>query len=130
MKVKVTTTVRPTNAYRAIVRAMREERPMFVSYTRANGSHTDRWIEPYAVTRNARGDRYARVMDRTSGETRTFRVDRIGAYALGPAFAFRVINPSEIVLSPEDDQAYREWADETQRQFVDHASVHPELMAV
>lgn len=128
MKIRLTTNVRPHSAYRTIVRAMREQRPVFVRYTRANGSTTTRTIEPYAITRNQAGDRYVRVADWKSGETRTFRLDRIDAYGVGPAYGFRLINPDEVSLSPEDDRAYRAWAEAQQRAFIEHVSAHPELM--
>lgn len=130
MRVQLTTNVRPYSAYRTIVRAMRERRPVFVQYTRENGSHTTRTIEPYAITRNAKGDRYVRVLDWKSGEKRTFRLDRINAYGLGPAFSFRLVDDDEVTLSPDDESAYREWAEAQQRAFVEHASSHPELMGV
>lgn len=63
----------------AVKHAMRLHRPMTISYTRANGSDTVRTIEPYALTRNADGDWYVRAMDRTSGESRTWRLDRVSA---------------------------------------------------
>jgi predicted DNA-binding transcriptional regulator YafY len=127
MKVQLTETVRPTNAYRAVVRAMREQRPLFVRYTRVNGSHTSRTVEPYAVTRNQAGDRYVRATDWKTGESRTLRLDRIDAYGLGPAFGFKMIEDTAVHMSPEDDAAYREWADEQQRAFIEHAVSHPEL---
>lgn len=123
MKVQLTTTVRPTNVYRAVVRAMREQRPLTVRYTRANGSHTTRTVEPYAITRNkATGDRYVRAMDWQSGESRTLRLDRVDAYGLGSAFGFRLIDEDSVHMAPEDEAAYKEWADEQRRAFVDHAS--------
>jgi predicted DNA-binding transcriptional regulator YafY len=67
-------------ALSAVKRAMRLHRPMTLSYTRANGSDTVRTIEPYALTRNAAGDLYVRAMDRESGQSRTWRLDRMVAY--------------------------------------------------
>jgi predicted DNA-binding transcriptional regulator YafY len=69
--------------HRDIVKAMRLRRPVTVSYTRANGSETVRTIEPFMITRNKDGAPYVRVMDRESGEARTFRLDRISAYTVG-----------------------------------------------
>jgi len=121
MKINLTTTVRPVNAYRMIVRAMREQRPVTVEYTRANGSKTTRTVEPYMITRNKAGDRYVRAMDWQSEESRTFRLDRITAYGLGPAFGFKITPPEGVHLTPEDRAAYNEWADEQQKAFFDHA---------
>lgn len=119
MNVRLISNVRPYSVYRTMVRAMREQRPVAVKYTRANGSHTVRTVEPYAVTRNKAGDRYVRVLDRKTSEKRTFRLDRITAYGLGPAFCFRLAGKDDVVLTPEDTAAYRAWADEQQRAFVE-----------
>lgn len=129
MKINLRPATRPVVTYRDVVRAMREQRFLAVDYTRVNGSQTTRIVEPFAITRNAQGDRYVRVMDRKSGEARTLRLDRINAYAVGPlAFDFKLIGPEGVYLSPEDKAAYRQWADEQQRAFVDHALAHPELL--
>lgn len=65
-----------------MIKAMRLRRAVTISYTRENGSTTVRTIEPYMITRNKDGNPYVRVMDRESGEARTFRLDRIGAYTV------------------------------------------------
>lgn len=130
MRVQLVDNVRPYSVYRTIVRAMREQRPVFVRYTRENGSHTSRTIEPLALTRNARGDRYVRVLDWKSGDRRTFRLDRIDAYGLGDPFGFRLATEDDVTMTPEDDAAYREWADEQQRAFIDHALSHEDLLGV
>jgi predicted DNA-binding transcriptional regulator YafY len=93
MKVQLRTTVRPANLFKTIMRAMREQRAVVIVYTRANGSETVRTIEPYMATRNQDGDRYVRAMDRQSGETRTFRLDRVNAYGVGPKGSFRMTVP-------------------------------------
>lgn len=121
MKVQLTETVRPTNVYRAIVKSMREQRPLFVRYTRENGSHTSRTVEPYMLTRSKAGNRYVRVVDRKTGESRTLRLDRINAYGLGPADGFRLLTEAQIHLTPEDDAAYRAWSDDRQQEYVNHA---------
>lgn len=128
MKIQLTETVRPMNVYRAVVRAMREQRPLFVRYTRANGSHTSRTVEPYAITRNQQtGDRYVRATDWKTGESRTLRLDRIDAYGLGPAFGFKLLDETSVHMSPEDEDAYRMWSYEQQRAAQDHMFSHPEL---
>lgn len=65
-----------------MIKAMRLRRAVTISYTRENGSTTVRTIEPYMITRNKNGDPYVRVMDRESKESRSFRLDRIGAYTV------------------------------------------------
>jgi predicted DNA-binding transcriptional regulator YafY len=119
MQVQLCTNVRQHSLYRTIVRAMREHRAVAVVYTRANGSETVRTIEPYALTRNkTTGDRYVRAMDRQSGETRTFRLDRIAAYGLGDAFRLAVPEPRSEAsrataarMAEADTAAQNEWAD-------------------
>ncbi len=93
MRVQLKTTVRPANLYKTVKRAMREQRTLTIVYTRENGSRTVRTIEPFMVTRNQAGDRYVRAMDRQSGESRTFRLDRVQAYGLGSAGSFRLELP-------------------------------------
>lgn len=129
MQIQLVENVRSYSVYKTIVRAMREQRPVFVRYTRENGSPTSRTIEPLSITRNGDGDRYVRVLDWKSGERRTFRLDRINAYGVGDAFSFRLATEDDVAMSPEDDAAYREWADEQQRAFVDHAFGNPEFRA-
>lgn len=93
MRIQLRTTVRPANLFKTVKRAMREQRTLTIVYTRANGSGTVRTVEPFTLTRNQDGDRYMRVMDRQSGESRTFRLDRVTAYGLGPAGSFRLEMP-------------------------------------
>lgn len=66
-----------------IVKAMRLRRPVTMTYTRANGTTTVRTVEPYRLTKNGSGDPYFRAMDRESGESRSFRLDRIQTYTIG-----------------------------------------------
>jgi predicted DNA-binding transcriptional regulator YafY len=94
MRVQLKTTVRPANIFKTVKRAMRERRTLVIVYTRENGSETVRTVEPFTTTRNkTTGDRYVRAMDRQSKESRTFRLDRITAYALGPADSHRLEAP-------------------------------------
>ncbi len=93
MQVQLRTTVREGSFRRTIIRAMRERRALVLVYTRANGTETTRTVEPYAFTRSAGGDLYFRAMDRKSGESRTWRLDRVAAYALGDAFRLEVPEP-------------------------------------
>lgn len=129
MQIELIENVRPYSVYKTVVRAMREQRPLFMRYTRENGSHTSRTVEPVALTRNSAGDRYVRTWDWKSGERRTFRLDRIDAYGTGDAFGFRLATDDDVIMTPEDEAVYREWADEQQRAFVDHAAGNPEFRA-
>lgn len=84
--------------HRDIIKAMRRQRPVTISYTRQDGSDTVRTVEPYMISRNKDGDLYIRAMDRQSKEARTFRLDRIDAYTVGAhrsRFLLEVPTPSE-----------------------------------
>lgn len=66
----------------AIVSAMRKQRPITVTYTKADGSETVRTVEPYMITRSKAGDWYVKAMDRQSGQARSWRLDRIVFYTV------------------------------------------------
>lgn len=68
------------DAYRRMVKAAGKHFPVTITYTRQDGSITVRTIEVYELTRNKKGDRYAKAMVRTdspAGELRSFRLDRV-----------------------------------------------------
>lgn len=67
----------------AIIKAMRLQRPVTVTYVKADGTETVRTIEPFLITTNKAGDWYVRAMDRQSGEARSWRLDRIRFYSVG-----------------------------------------------
>lgn len=69
-------------AYRAIVSAMKRRHPVTVSYTRADGTSSVRTIEVYAADRSQAGNRYFKAMDRETGESRSWRLDRISFYTI------------------------------------------------
>lgn len=63
-----------------IMRAMDRQQPITITYLKADGSETIRTIETYNIEVSNAGDILLKVMDRQSGEKRTFRLDRIRAY--------------------------------------------------
>lgn len=65
-----------------LIRAMDHQHPVTVTYTKADGSETLRTIEIYDVTTSKAGDIVIKAMDRTSGESRSFRLDRLVAYTV------------------------------------------------
>jgi hypothetical protein len=67
---------------KAIVDAMRLQRPVTLTYVKADGTETVRTVEPFALDRNKDGEWYVRAMDRQSKEARTWRLDRIVFYTV------------------------------------------------
>jgi hypothetical protein len=62
--------------------AVRRERPVTITYTKADGTETLRTIEPHSLRTTNAGDVIVKAADRDSGEMRTFRADRISAYTV------------------------------------------------
>lgn len=69
-------------AYQAIVSAAKRQHPVTISYTRADGTTSVRTIEVYAADRSKAGNRYFKAMDRETGESRSWRLDRISFYTI------------------------------------------------
>jgi predicted DNA-binding transcriptional regulator YafY len=65
-----------------LIRAMDHQHPVTVTYTKADGTETLRTIEIYDITTSKAGDIVIKAMDRTSGEKRSFRLDRISHYSV------------------------------------------------
>jgi len=59
---------------------MDRQHPVTFTYTKADGSETIRTIEIYDIRTTKAGAVIVKAMDRTSGESRTFRIDRIVSY--------------------------------------------------
>lgn len=68
--------------YQAIVKAMRLQHPVTISYADADGNTSVRTIEVYAANRSKAGNRYFKAMDRQTGESRSWRLDRISFYTI------------------------------------------------
>jgi predicted DNA-binding transcriptional regulator YafY len=65
-----------------LYRAMDRQHPVTITYTKADGTETLRTIEIYDIRTTAKGDTILKAMDRTTGESRTFRIDRLVAYTV------------------------------------------------
>ena len=70
---------------------------------KADGSETIRTIEIYDIQVSGAGDILLKVMDRQSGEKRTFRIDRIQAYTIHRS-AYTVERPAD--LTPVTPKAF------------------------
>lgn len=78
----------------ALLRAADRHHPVTITYTKADGSETIRTIEIAECRTTKQGAIILRAMDRTSGELRTFRLDRIQAYTVHRT-AYTVPVPAE-----------------------------------
>lgn len=64
------------------LKAMDRKQPVTITYIKADGSETVRTVEAYDVQTTKAGDIVIKAMDRESGESRTWRLDRIQAYTV------------------------------------------------
>jgi len=89
-----------TSTLLAVAAAARDRRPLAFDYTGSTGALSSRVVHPYGVVAHA-GRWYVTGVDASSGEMRTFRLDRIaaletraGTFAVPSGFA-----PADAVLS-------------------------------
>jgi len=75
-------------------RAMDRQHPVTLTYTKADGSITVRTIEIYDIRTTKAGAVTLKAMDRQTGESRTFRIDRIVAYTTHRT-AYTVARPAD-----------------------------------
>lgn len=80
-----------------LIRAWDKQRPITITYTKADDTQTVRTIEIYDITVTKAGNVILKAMDRESGESRTWRLDRITAYTVH-AGTYRV--PREADTTP------------------------------
>ncbi|WP_370665417.1 WYL domain-containing protein [Streptomyces sp. IBSBF 2507] len=71
-----------TQTLTRLIKALDAKHPVTITYTKADGTETIRTIEIYDVTVSAAGDILLKAMDRETGESRSFRLDRIEAYTV------------------------------------------------
>ncbi|WP_261570318.1 helix-turn-helix transcriptional regulator [Frankia gtarii] len=83
-----------------LAEAARDRRPVAMSYTSPNGRRSERTVHPYGIVVHS-GRWYVTGADSASGETRTFRLDRITILTLqGETFDIPDgFDPAERVLS-------------------------------
>jgi len=82
-------------AYTAIKNAAKRQHPVTVSYADADGNTSVRTIEVYSANRSQAGNRYFKAMDRQTGESRSWRLDRISFYTIHRT-AFLVERPEPV----------------------------------
>ncbi|WP_031523102.1 WYL domain-containing protein, partial [Streptomyces sp. NRRL F-5123] len=64
----------------AMLRAADRHHPVTITYTKADGTETIRTIEIHDIRTTKQGHVILRAADRTTGEMRTWRLDRIVSY--------------------------------------------------
>ncbi|MCF3101454.1 WYL domain-containing protein [Streptomyces roseoverticillatus] len=65
-----------------MARAMDKRQPVTITYTKADGTETIRTIEIYDIRTTKAGDIILKAMDRQTGDSRTFRIDRLISYTV------------------------------------------------
>jgi predicted DNA-binding transcriptional regulator YafY len=74
-----------------LIKAMDAETPVTITYTKADDTETVRTIEIYDILVTLAGDIVVKAMDRESGESRTWRLDRIRTYTLHRSMTYTVV---------------------------------------
>ncbi|MFD0053029.1 WYL domain-containing protein [Streptomyces sp. NPDC127168] len=82
-----------TTTLTRLIKALDAKHPVTITYVKADGTETIRTIEIYDVTVSAAGDILLKAMDRETGESRSFRLDRIEAYSIHRS-AYTVARPA------------------------------------
>lgn len=82
-----------TTTLTRLIKALDAKRPVTITYTKADDTETIRTIELYDVVVSAAGDILLKAMDRETGESRTFRLDRLVAYTVHRS-AYTVARPA------------------------------------
>lgn len=91
---KITANETQTTTLTRLLAAADRHHPVTITYTKADGSETLRTIEIYDVRTTKAGDVILKAMDRQSGESRTWRLDRIRAYTIHRT-AYTVPRPAD-----------------------------------
>lgn len=82
-----------------LYRAMDRQNPVTITYVKADGTTTVRTIEIYDIRTTKAGDVIVKAMDRQSGESRTFRVDRLISYTVHRT-AYVIDRPADETPAP------------------------------
>lgn len=65
-----------------LITALDKTQPVTITYVKADGSETIRTVELYDIVISNAGDILLKAMDRETGETRSFRLDRLVSYTI------------------------------------------------
>ncbi|MFC8515493.1 WYL domain-containing protein [Streptomyces sp. NPDC057257] len=70
-----------TTTLTRLIKALDKQHPVTITYVKADDTTTIRTIELYDIVVSNAGDIVLKAMDRETGETRSFRLDRIVSYS-------------------------------------------------
>lgn len=130
---KITARQTTTRTLTDLNRAWDRRHPVTITYTKADGTETIRTIEIYDIRTTKAGDLTIKAMDRQSGESRTFRVDRIRAYTIHrTAYVIERPVPApaadlgiRVTVNTPDELVCRELAREDRDYWNDRYDVEP-----
>lgn len=71
-----------TETLTRLITALDKRQPVTLTYIKADGTETIRTVETYDIAISAAGDILIKAMDRETGESRSFRIDRIVSYTV------------------------------------------------
>ncbi|CAL9350986.1 hypothetical protein SUDANB1_00460 [Streptomyces sp. enrichment culture] len=71
-----------THTLTRLIKALDAKHPVTITYTKADGTETIRTIEIYDIVVTNAGDIVLKAMDRETGESRSFRLDRLVSYTI------------------------------------------------
>lgn len=84
-----------TQTLTRLIKALDRQHPVTITYVKADETTTVRTIEVYDIAVSAAGDILLKAMDRETGESRSFRLDRLIAYT--------VHRTEYVIAHPADD---------------------------
>ncbi|MFF4403789.1 WYL domain-containing protein [Streptomyces sp. NPDC001404] len=128
---KITARQTSTTTLTDLTRAADRQQPVTITYIKADGTETVRTIEIYDIRTTKAGDLILKAMDRQSGESRTFRLDRLIAYTVHrstytlPVKEHRTVTVELVSVNTPDELVCRELAREDREywtDFYDHAA--------
>ncbi|MGW2113774.1 WYL domain-containing protein [Streptomyces zhihengii] len=82
-----------TKTLTRLITALDNHHPVTITYTKADDTQAIRTIEIYDITISQAGDILIKAMDRETGESRTFRLDRLISYTVHRT-AYTVARPA------------------------------------
>ncbi|MGW7440594.1 WYL domain-containing protein [Streptomyces sp. NPDC054849] len=118
-----------------LLKAMDRKHPVTISYVKADGSVTLRTVEVYDVRTTKAGDIILKAMDRESGESRTWRLDRIQSYSIHRTAHLVPEPPAEnelgirVIVNAPSTLVSREMAREDRDYWTDRYDFDPEYAA-
>lgn len=88
-----------TQTLTRLIKALDAKHPITITYVKSDDTTTIRTIEIYDIAVSAAGDILIKAMDRETGESRSFRLDRLVSYT--------VHRTAYVVARPADDKPAR-----------------------